>query len=126
MKKTTQTPSWLRVADVVSCPPWCNVRHKELQDTGSRQHWSRLRLQFEPVLAEPKLEHLHEVYGGTQLVPVEVVVDMNQGFRDIGPEINISRDGSEDLVLTVAEAEQVGRMLLKLAKQARKAEGVQR
>ena len=129
MKKTTETPSWLCTADVVSCPAWCVGGHDELTHPDDRRHISQAGLLFEPLLAEPTFEDLPQVYGGRQLVPVELTVGMDQGFREVGPQISVtpvSTSHGPGVVFTVAEAEQVGRMLLKLAKQARKAEGAQR
>ncbi|SEC95618.1 hypothetical protein SAMN04489727_5747 [Amycolatopsis tolypomycina] len=129
MKKTTETPTWLRTADVIPCPSWCVGGHREAQHPDDRRHFSKAGMEFEPVLAEPSLEDLTPVYGGRQLVPVRLTVGMDQGYREVGPQISITPESTahgRGVVFTVAEAEQVGRMLLKLAKQARKAEGAQR
>ncbi|WIX99316.1 hypothetical protein QRX60_35445 [Amycolatopsis mongoliensis] len=83
-----------------------------------RKHFSR-SLDFEPLLEESTFQELST---GKELVPVHLHVGMEQGFREVGPRISIWSDFTShniDLDLTVTEAEQVGRMLLKLARQAR-------
>lgn len=123
MKKTTETRSWLRAADVIPCPAWCDCVHSPDATSENRKHFSKKTLAFDLLLAEPRLS------AGVELAAAELHVGMEQGFREVGPRISIWSDFKSDAVdleLTVTEAEQVGRMLLKLAKQARKAEGTGR
>ncbi|GAB3154182.1 hypothetical protein GCM10027258_57690 [Amycolatopsis stemonae] len=121
MTDTPDYPDWLHHVDTVPCPSWCRGRHPEVEHPEDRRHMSDA-VELYPMLAEGTIEDLGEHYGGVQHVPVHLIIGMDQGFREVGPQISITPENGKHgpgVVFTVDEADRVARTLRKLVKQAR-------
>lgn len=106
--KTHERPFWQHEP----CPPWCTRRHQATDHPDDRTHFSDWEASMLLGLMEPdfvqgeKEVHVYEP---------ELKVFLEQGWREVEPQVHAQVNERDTLKLTVAEARALGETLSKAA-----------
>lgn len=105
------------------CPSWCWGHHDDGEHpTDERKHRTRWEGRQVLSLAEP-VATWHQTRGRYVFDPVELMVHVQQGYRETEPRVIVEPEHTESgsrYDFTLAEAERIGRALLKAVEVARK------